>query len=285
MTQPPTKYEDFTRLVHERHDQMSKSHQKIALYLTQSPNEVAVKPLSAIAQGSGVHASSFVRFSQYLGFKGFKELQRLFAERLTNVAPGFEARQEALAGELSEANQQGGYLDQLVARDLTALQELRENTSASDLARAAQMLSEADNIYILGQLRSAPVADLLRYLLTMLGKKAVLLDASGGLTTHIAKAMTQQDALIAVSFRFYANEVVSVVEEAAQKGIPIIGLSDSTLSPLAKHSRPLFVVPEREYIFSRSLAAPMCLAQAIVLEFAALQQGEEDPRIPTVTSE
>lgn len=285
MKQPPSKYEDFTRLVHDRHDQMSKSHQKIALYLTQNPNEVAVKPLSAIAQASGVHASSFVRFAQHLGFQGFKELQRLFAERLTTVAPGFEARQQALAAELSDESAQDSYLDKLVSRDLSALSELRESTASTDLAEAARILFHAENVFILGQLRSAPVADLLRYLLTMLGKKAVLLDASGGLTTHIAKTMTQRDALMAVSFRFYANEVVSVVEETAQKTIPIIGISDSTLSPLAKHCRPLFVVPEREYIFSRSLAAPMCLAQAIVLEFAALQQGDAEPRIPTVTSE
>ncbi|MEM7664099.1 MAG: MurR/RpiR family transcriptional regulator [Pseudomonadota bacterium] len=285
MKQPPSKYEDFTRLVHDRHDKMSKSHQKIALYLTQNPNEVAVKPLSAIAQASGVHASSYVRFAQHLGFQGFKELQGLFAERLTTVAPGFEARQQALAGELSDVDAQDSFLDQLVSRDLIALSELRENTATADLEEAARILFQAENIFILGQLRSAPVADLLRYLLTMLGKKAVLLDASGGLTTHIAKTMTQKDALMAVSFRFYANEVVSVVQEAAQKAIPVIGISDSTLSPLAKHSRPLFVVPEREYIFSRSLAAPMCLAQAIVLEFAALKQGDAEPRIPTVTSE
>lgn len=287
MEEPPSKYEDLTRLVHERHDTMSKSHKKIALYLTQNPNDVAVKSLNAMAKESGVHASSFVRFSQSLGFAGFKDLQQLFQKRLTTAAPGFEARQQALANELSEigARDQGNFLGQLVARDLVSLNELTELTRQSDLEEAARLLNSAEAVYLVGQLRSAPIAELLRYILTMLGKKAILLDASGGLSTHMAKTIGKNDLLFAISFRFYANEVVRVVEDAGQKGVPVIGISDSTLSPIAKHSAPLFVIPEREYIFSRSLAAPVCLAQAIMLHLAALQQDQPNPRIPTVTSE
>jgi len=46
----------------------------------------------------------------------------------------------------------------------------------------------------------------------------------------------------------------------------------------------LFTVPEDEYTFSRSLAAPMCLAQALMIALAARQEsGEEPPRIPVAT--
>jgi DNA-binding MurR/RpiR family transcriptional regulator len=86
-----------------------------------------------------------------------------------------------------------------------------------------------------------------------------------------------------VSFRFYAIEVVNVVEEAAGRGVPIIAISDTTLSPLAKNAKVLFAVPEHEYTFSRSLAAPMCLAQALTVALAARLQKNTDPRIPTVT--
>ncbi|WP_159013130.1 MurR/RpiR family transcriptional regulator, partial [Acidisoma sp. S159] len=71
------------------------------------------------------------------------------------------------------------------------------------------------------------------------------------------------------SFRFYANEVVNVVEETAGRGVPVVAISDSTLSPLAKNARVLFAVPEHEYTFSRSLAAPMCLAQSLIVALAS----------------
>lgn len=283
---PPTDYEELIRIIHDRHDQMSKTYQRIAVYLTQNPNEVAVHSVNAIAERCGIHASSFVRFAQALGYKGFKELQGLFQKRLATAAPGFEARVKALETELKGAGDptEIGFLRDLVVRDIASLQQLLNEVNPEDLALAADLLDRADIIYLIGQLRSTPVVELLRYVLTMLGKRCVLLDPGGGLATHMGRTIRKTDVLLAVSFRFYANEVVNVVEEAGQKGIDIIAISDSTLSPLARWARVLFPVPEHDYTFSRSLAAPMCLAQALVVAVAArVQQNVDDPRIPTVT--
>ncbi|MFM2391934.1 MAG: hypothetical protein RLZZ437_3489 [Pseudomonadota bacterium] len=282
---PPESYEDLIKLIHDRYDDMSKSYQKIALYLTQNPNDVAVLSVNAIGAKCGIHASSFVRYAQSLGYKGFKELQSVFQRRLTTAAPGFDARVRALETELGGVREgEMAFLADLVARDVASLQELLASVDASALATAADMMEAADTVYLIGQLRSAPVVDLLRYVLTMLGKRTVLLDASGGLATHMAKVARPTDVLFVVSFRFYATEVVNVAEETAARGVPIIALTDSTLSPYAKLARILFAVPEHEYTFSRSLAAPMCLAQALSVALAArLQKNTDAPRIPVVT--
>jgi len=286
--EPPRDYEELIRLVHERFEDMSKSYQKISVYLTQNPNDVAVLSVSAIAERCGIHASSFVRFAQSLGYEGFKELQGLFQRRLSTAAPGFEARVRALEAELGARTDRSelGFLRDLVVRDMASLQDLLAQISAEDMARAVDLLEKCDTVYLIGQLRSAPVVDLLRYVLTMLGKRCMLLDPSGGLATYMARTMTNSDLLLAVSFRFYATEVVNVVEQVAEKGVPIIAISDSTLSPLAKSASVLFAVPEHEYTFSRSLAAPMCLAQALTVALASrLQDSSKDPRIPTVTGQ
>jgi DNA-binding MurR/RpiR family transcriptional regulator len=284
----PSDYEELIRLIHERHEDMSKSYQTIARYLTQNPNDVAVLSVNAIAERCGVHASSFVRFAQALGYEGFKDLQSLFQKRLSTAAPGFEARIKALEVELGSRTDrtERGFLKDLVVRDIASLQDLLAEIPARDLAKAVGYMEKADVIYLLGQLRSAPVVDLLRYILTMLGKRCVLLDAGGGLATHMARAAKKTDLLFAVSFRFYATEVVNIVEEAAKRGVPVVAISDSTLSPLAKSASVLFPVPEHEYTFSRSLAAPMCLAQALTVALAArLQNNPANPRIPTVTAQ
>ena len=96
----PTDYEELIRVIHERYNSMSKGYQTIALYLTQNPNDVAVRSVNAIAERCGMHASNFVRFAQALGYSGFKDLQELFQRRLSTAAPGFEARVKALEGEL-----------------------------------------------------------------------------------------------------------------------------------------------------------------------------------------
>ncbi|WP_127904377.1 MurR/RpiR family transcriptional regulator [Solirhodobacter olei] len=285
-TKAPENYEDLIRLIHDRHDQMSKTYQQISVYLTQNPNEVAIRPVNTIAASCNIHASSFVRFAQSLGYTGFKDLQALFQKRLSTAAPGFDARKRALESELQlrEDRSELGFLRDLVVRDIASLQDMLEKISAEDLSRAAELIEQAGTVYLIGQLRSEPVVNLMRYILTMLGKRCILLDASGGLSTHMARTIQPTDLLIAVSFRFYATEVVNITGECAARGVPIVAISDTTLSPLMKSARVLFAVPEHEYTFSRSLAAPMCLAQALMTCVAArVQHDSETPRIPIVT--
>lgn len=285
-TNPPKDYEDLIRLIHDRHDGMSKTYQRISVFLTQNPNEVAVHSVNAIADRCGIHASSFVRYAQSLGYKGFKELQVLYQKRLATAAPGFDARVQALKEQLSSiSGEEGGtILGDFVAQDIAALQGLVADVNPTLVAEAAAILHKAKTIYIIGQLRSAAIADLLRYMLTMIGKPSVLLDPGGGLATHMARSIGQDDALLAVSFRYYANEVVSVVDSVGDRGIPVVSISDSTLSPLAKAATVLLAVPEREQKFTRSITAPICLAQALIVNVAALLQGAEvQPRVPSVT--
>jgi DNA-binding MurR/RpiR family transcriptional regulator len=119
----------------------------------------------------------------------------------------------------------------------------------------------------------------------MLHRKVVLLDPAGGLAQEMALTMGSRDVLVAIAFRHYAKEVVAIAEGAVASGTPVIAITDSQLSPLAKDAQVLFTIPEDEYTFSRSLAAPMCLVQCIATSAAArLQPNRESaPRIPTVT--
>jgi DNA-binding MurR/RpiR family transcriptional regulator len=283
---PPPSYEALIRTLHEGYDGFSPTYRQIAAFLTQSPNEIGVFSVNALAERCGVHASSLVRFAQLLGYRGFKDLQAVFQRRLMTAAPGFEARAERLNAELGDRPVEGlrGLLRDTVVRDIAALQGLLDDADEAGLARAVDILARAETIYLVGQLRSEPIVLLMRYILTMLGRKAALLDPAGGLATHMARTIGPGDALVAVSFRFYATEVVNIAEAAAAAGRPIVAITDSTLSPLAKSAAALFVVPEPEYTFARSLAAPVCLAQALMLGLAARSSGAGAPRIPVVTA-
>ena len=286
---PPRNYEDIIKEIHESYDGLSRTNQRIARYVSQNPNDVAILSSDAIAKKSEVHASSLVRFAQIYGYKGFKELQAIFKARLATAAPGFEARVRSLKDELNLHAQHGmkGFLGDLVARDIASIQDLLSRTKEKDFQRAVDLLEKAETIYIVGQLRSEPIAIFIRYVLTMLKRRTSFLDESGGLATHIASVMRPTDVLIAVSFRYYATEVVNIAEAAHANGFPIIAISDSTLSPLAKTAAVLFTIPEDEYSFSRSLAAPMCLAQALMVALAARLQRDEQtsPRIPVATQD
>jgi DNA-binding MurR/RpiR family transcriptional regulator len=67
---PPESCDELIPLIHDRYDDRSKSYRKIALYLTQNPNDVAVLSVNAIGAKCGIHASSFVRYAPSPGRDG-----------------------------------------------------------------------------------------------------------------------------------------------------------------------------------------------------------------------
>lgn len=266
----PLTYEQLITAIAERHGTMSKRFQQIARFVVQNPNDVALESVKTISATAGVQPSTLVRFAQSFDYAGFSDMQRVFQSRLLTAAPSFTDRINALkkelGGQAGEPHQAS--LRDLVIGDMAALQHLLESTSEESLERAAALLSEARTVYVIGQLRAYPVANYLRYVLTHLRRDVRLLDGAGGLAAEQAELMAPDCVLLAVSFRYYAREVVDIVEAAAGRDIPIVAITDSQLSPLAKHATVTFEVPEGEFNFSRSLAAPMCLAQALVIGMA-----------------
>ena len=284
---PLMNHESLVNEITAAYPSLSDRFQQVARFLTQNPNIVAMQSINTIAEQCGAHPSILVRFAQHFGFTGFKQLQTVFQTRLSTAAPGYRERISALDADLEKSRRKGnlGFLHDLVVRDIATLQELLTTVTEKDFADAAKTLRKAETIFIAGQLRSEPIAEFLRYVLSMLRRKVILLDSAGGLSQEIAQVMGPKDALVAISFRHYAKEVVAITEIAAANGTPMVAITDSQLSPIAKSAAVLFTVPEDEYSFSRSLAAPMCLTQCIAVSLAALLQDDKSasPQIPTVT--
>lgn len=283
----PTHYEGAINLITANYESFSEGYKQVARFFTQNPNIIALESINAIAAKSNVHPSTLVRFAQNLGYSGFKELQAVFQTRLATAAPGFRERVSVLDAEISRNATKGslGFLRNVVVRDIAALQGLLETVSGEALEKAAELCATAETIYVAGQLRSEPIAELIRYLMTMLQRKVILMNSAGGLSQEIAMTMKERDVLIGVAFRHYAKEVVAIAEYAVAGKVPLIAITDSQLSPLAKGASVLFTVPEEEYTFSRSLAAPMSLVQTLATATAARLHPKtgQDVRIPSVT--
>jgi len=282
----PLTYEQLINAISDRHAGMSRRFQQVARYIVQNPNSVALDSVKAIARNAGVQPSTLVRFAQSLDYGGFSEMQKVFQSRLLTAAPGFRERLDALKTELGDTpdSAQLALLRQLVIADMAGLQHLLDTIDEAQLDQAARLMTRARRIFVIGQLRSFPVASYLGYVLTHLRCDVRLLDGAGGLAGEQAQLMEDGDLLMAISFRHYAREVIDIVETAESRRVPILAITDSQLSPLAKHADLYFEVPEGEYNFSRSLAAPMCLAQALVIAMAHTLDaaGEASPEAAAV---
>ena len=98
-----------------------------------------------------------------------------------------------------------------------------------------------------------------------LGRPAHLLDGVGGMFGEQGRNLQERDVLLAISFPPYAQEVVALVEDVASRGIVVIALTDSPVSPIHAAAKVAFEVLELEVAGFRSLSASMCLALGLVV--------------------
>jgi DNA-binding MurR/RpiR family transcriptional regulator len=75
--------------------------------------------------------------------------------------------------------------------------------------------------------------------------------------------MRKGDALIAISFHPYGQETQAVARDAIERGIPVVLLTDSELSPLASEATAVLALKEADVHGIRSLSASLCVAQAL----------------------
>jgi DNA-binding MurR/RpiR family transcriptional regulator len=254
-----------------RYETLSKRLKQIARYILDEPNDIALETLAVIAARCEVQPSAIVRFAKSFGFEGASQMQRLFRDGLlsNNAALGYSERVRQL-GEATSAHgaEPANLLAEFVEGNTLALQNLLQTVSGQDMKAAVDAIAAADTVHVVGFRRSFPVASYLAYSLLQAGKRAVFIDGVAGLAMQQAQAISERDLLIAVSFQPYAEETVKIVDAVHARGARVLAISDSLVSPVAKPAQCVLQVRESEVRKFRSLSASMCLAQALVINFA-----------------
>jgi len=267
----PKTAEELRAAILERYESLSKRLQQIARYVLDEPNEMALETLAVISERCGVQPSAIVRFAKTFGYPGASQMQRLFRDGLLSGHAGLGYGERVRHFNEAVAKKPEGGADVLaefVEGNTLALQNLAQTVSEADMAQAVKMIDRAETIYVIGFRRSFPVASYLAYSLQQVNKRTLFIDGVAGLTKQQVQTIGPKDVLIAVSYHPYADETIQAVEMAAARGAAILSISDSLVSPIAKPAELVLHVRESEVRTFRSLAASICLAQALVIGFA-----------------
>ncbi|MBX3484109.1 MurR/RpiR family transcriptional regulator [Phenylobacterium sp.] len=279
---PPTTAEELRAAILARYDGLSKRLQQIARYVLDEPNELALETLAVIAERSGVQPSAIVRFAKSFGFDGASQMQRLFRDGLLSghAALGYSERVRNFSRAVDNSAASGGaeLLSEFVEGNTIALQNLPQTVSDADLTAAVRLVEACDTVFVVGVRRAFPIAAYLAYSLQQAGKRTTFVDGVAGLARQQVGMIRPEDLLIAVSYQPYAEETVHAVEAAATRGAPVLSISDSLVSPIAKPATVTLQVRESEIRAFRSLSASMCLAQALVIGFAFEASRKEDAK-------
>lgn len=279
---PIASYEQLKNRIADAYPGMSKQLQRIARYALERPDDLALGTVAAIAESTEVQPSAMIRFANAVGYGGFSEMQQVFRGHLVERSSSYRERiVEMRRHQSNGARAPAGVLHQLASESAAELGQLADMVRETELAAAVKLIAEAPQIHVLAQRRAFPVAGYLAYALSQLELRTHLLDGAGGMLRESLRAVAPGDVLLVASFRNYSPEVLAAAHDAAGHGASVIAITDGPLSPLKGPASVCFELADDSSKPFRSLVAPLCLAQALVVSTGHLlaeQSGRKRPR-------
>ncbi|NKX16570.1 MurR/RpiR family transcriptional regulator [Ochrobactrum pseudogrignonense] len=264
----PTNVKEFEARLLEVADRLPKRLKQCADFVAANQDRIAVSTVAEMAEGAGVQSSAFMRFCQILGFSGFSEMQKLFATPMLAVGPIIprgEHLRETAAGSAP------ALLAEFAEAGRTSLESLLKTIEPEALEKAVKLLATAETIHIIGVRRAFPVASYLAYALEKMQVPAMLHSTVGKLENQ--HAIRKGDVLLAISFSPYSPETIAMAENASERGIDVVAITDTIVSPMSKFAQQSLLVSEVDFGAFRSLSATLCLAITLAVAVGTERQS------------
>lgn len=261
----PASFEEFADSVSATYSRLSPQQRLIAQHVLEHPHDLALGTAATVAEAAGVQPSALVRFANALNFSGFSELQQLFRNRLLEQAGTYRQRISAMKSNGAAAAGATQTLQASVEQAVSDLRQLERTLPDAALRQAARVLCGAQRVHVLAQRRAFPVAAYLSYALSQLELRVQLHDGVGGMLGESLRQIERDEVLLVVSFKNYSPEVVEAATAAKARHVRVIALTDHALSPLKPVAAVCLLTGSGTTAQVRSLVAPMCLAQTLVV--------------------
>ncbi|PXX94875.1 MurR/RpiR family transcriptional regulator [Halomonas sp. LBP4] len=280
MSETPQDYIQLEARITDDYPSLSRRLQQTARFLLDHPQEVAFATAAKLAEQAGVTPSTLIRFANHFGFSGFSEMQQLFRARLVDELPNYTERIRAVRSATGETPDSTQLLWEFAEANREVLEQLPGRIDPRSLERALDIFEHADAIHVMAVRRTFMVASYMTYALQHVDKRAHLVSGIGGMHGEQIRSIGDRDALLVVSYSPYAQESREAAEEAVRRGIPLVVITDSTLSPLARVADVSLIVHEAEVKSFRGLTASLCLTQTLAIALGVRQDKARD-RPPT----
>ncbi|AHF83241.1 sugar isomerase [Rhizobium leguminosarum bv. trifolii WSM1689] len=273
----PRDFESLRSTIIERKASMPKRLAQVAAFALGNPDEIAFGTTASIAAASDVQPSTLVRLAHHLGYEGFSDLQSIFRERLRDRTLSYEERLVTLeqsSGDDDDANLLSGF----IAAANQSVNRLAATVQSDTFTKAVNILASAETIYLIAKRRSYPLTAHMTYAFSKLNIRHQIVASPNGVDPEMVQFASPKDAAIAASFSPYAADSLSQSQELADRGVPVIAITDSAFSPLAACATHWFEVAEADFAGFRSLSASMALTMALPVAIAERRRKSQQSK-------
>ena len=262
-------YRPLTELLERHFERLSPELQRAARWVSAHPAELGLQSMRQSALAAGVSPATMTRLAQALGLGGFEAMRRpsmqAFAQSVRqapDLAPDAEpATRPTNATKASE---------RLYKAQINNLNSVHQHNTVQQLNEAAQAILVARQVLFLGLRASFGVAYHLHYTCDWLRPDTRLaVDCGGGWVDGVLQ-LSPADLLVVVSQAPYTRQTVEATQAAHESGVPVLALTDSTLSPLARVAQRCLLFEAASPAFFHSMIGAQALAETLMNRVAEL---------------
>ena len=117
-------FKELKDTIADSYPSLSQQLQKIARYVLEYPDDMALETVAIVAERAGVQPSSMVRFAQALKYDGFSDMQQVFRSVLVTRSGVYRDRLETLRRQSDDDGaDSGAVLADSVEESIHALQQ------------------------------------------------------------------------------------------------------------------------------------------------------------------
>jgi DNA-binding MurR/RpiR family transcriptional regulator len=285
---PPATVDAFLQHASAEFPGLSRQLKAIARYVEQHRDHLGLEKIQDVAARCEVQPSAVVRFAKHFGYSGYTDLRRVFRDGMrARIAPSrsYQARIREVVAQARGALSPSDIAHEFVGGTIAGLQELQRDLSGPTVDDAVDLLAKARAVWIVGSRRAYPVAAYLAYALQHTDKPVQHVNFVGAMHQGQLRGVREGDVMVAVSFAPYAAETVTAVDDALGLGAGLIAITDSRMSPLARHAQAAFIVHESSTFGFRALTNAMALAQGLFVALAYRLELSYAPTVPRPSQE
>ncbi len=242
--------------------------QRVLSMMIEQPMPVAMESISELANRFSVNASTLSRLSRRLGFSGFADLQSVFKEEIARSGTGFYSVQAHRIQ--NDASPEANLLSQAAKNAGSNISAMLKGVDSETFAQVARLLAGSPRVRVYGMRQFYSVGFFVAYGLGMIRNDVSMLESGRQGIADTLASMEPEDTLVVISCFPYTTSVIATAELAAKQGINVIALTDTASSPLTKHAKHSFFVPNNSLYFSNSMTAFFVLIEALLTDVARL---------------
>lgn len=238
----------------------SETEKGIIEYILKNPESTVKCSIHQLSEKTFSSPSTIVRLCKKTSFNGYKDLIHALIYELAIRKSNDEEKVKSINKEDSLEN----IIEKVTLKSISSLEKTKKLIDVKVLEECVELLDKSKNICLFGVGASLLVAKDAHLKFLRINKNCSIIDDFHGQLIQ-AKNMSPNDVAIIISYSGFTEEMIKCTKIVKEIGAPIISITRSEESPIAKMANYKLLVAATELLF-REGAISSRIAQLNIID-------------------